>query len=446
MTNTGVLRGLGGSSLSLNNVTNQASLSVTGGGNLNTISLQNSATGVVTINGGTLTLQSLWDNDGTINATNATVELAGVFNFSNVGTINRSGTTTVRVIGTLQNAAQVVALDNTTGSWTLATTGVIQGGTVAATGAAKLIVSGGELDGVILSTSPTFTSGASLLIEHGIQLTGADLDLSNGGTIAASLSFLGPAQAIAGNGIVTLGVGSNINHSFGGTVTFGPGIAIEARHGTFNGGASGIVIQGVLNADGQGLTTNLVSLIDVTNTGDLNALAGVTLRMAGAWHNGGGNIDVTNSTLLLAGPFTTADIGAINRTGTSIVRLATTLNNSAATLDLASAFDGDLQLRAGTIQGGSVVPGSPVAKLVVTGDVVGGGTLDGVTNLAANVVFDPATNGDTLTIRNSLTIANATVDMSGLGRIISFSGTNAQTLGGTGEILLNTASSNEYSQ
>jgi len=442
-TNTGAIQATSGSQINATDLNNQNILSVAGGGNLSTISLQNKAAGVVTINGGTLTLQSLWDNDGTINATNATVELGGVFNIANVGTINRTGTTTVRIIGTLQNTAQVVALSDTTGSWTLASTGVIEGGTVTTTGSAKLIASGGQLDGVILSTSPTFTNGASLLIQHGVQLTGSDLDLSAGGTIAAGLSFFGPAQAIAGNGVITLGVGSNINNSFGGTVTFGPDIAIEAKHGTFNGGTGGIVIQGVLNADGQGLTTNLVSLNDVTNSGDINAIAGVTLRLGGVWHNSGGNIDLTNSLLLFAGPFTTADIGSINRTGTSVVRLATTLNNAAATLDLADALAGDLQLRGGTIQGGSILPGTPAARLVVTGSVVGNGTLDGVTNLAANVVFDPATNGDTLFVRNSLSMTNSTIDMSGLGRTVMFQGSNAQTLGGTGQILFNTAGLNE---
>ena len=49
-----------------------------------------------------------------------------------------------------------------------------------------------------------------------------------------------------------------------------------------------------------------------------------------------------------------------------------------------------LQLRSGTIQGGTILPGAPTARLVVTGGVVGGGTLDGVTNLAANVVFEAA--------------------------------------------------------
>ena len=59
-----------------------------------------------------------WSNTGTINATNSTVNLGGLFTLAGLGTFNRTGGT-VNLTGTLDNTGTTLALDATTGSWNL---------------------------------------------------------------------------------------------------------------------------------------------------------------------------------------------------------------------------------------------------------------------------------------------------------------------------------------
>src|ERR1035438_827239 len=60
-----------------------------------------------------------WTNAGTINETNATVNLCGTFVLTNLGVFNRSGGT-VYLTGVLTNTGTLLVLDvTTTGFWVL---------------------------------------------------------------------------------------------------------------------------------------------------------------------------------------------------------------------------------------------------------------------------------------------------------------------------------------
>ena len=85
----------------------------------------------VSANGATLSLgdtSATWTNNGTINATNSTVNLNGTVTAAGLGTFNRTGGT-VNLTGTLNNASNTFTLNNASGSWNLAG-GTINGGTL----------------------------------------------------------------------------------------------------------------------------------------------------------------------------------------------------------------------------------------------------------------------------------------------------------------------------
>ena len=70
-----------------------------------------------------------WQNQGTVNASNSTVNLQGTFTVAALGTFNRTGGT-VNLQGTLNNPGTLL-LNSTTGSWNL-NGGTVSGGSLAA--------------------------------------------------------------------------------------------------------------------------------------------------------------------------------------------------------------------------------------------------------------------------------------------------------------------------
>ena len=75
--------------------------------------------------GATLTLNGSWNNASTITETNATLNLGGSFTQATLGTFSNTGGT-VNITGTLSGG---LALNATTGSWTLTSGATILGGT-----------------------------------------------------------------------------------------------------------------------------------------------------------------------------------------------------------------------------------------------------------------------------------------------------------------------------
>jgi hypothetical protein len=413
---------------------------------------------LIATNRGILTIGNLsfgWHNAGTITAYNGTVNLSGTFIASDVGTFVRGGTSVVNLTGTLKNTGTTLNLNSNTGSWVMQSGGTILGGTVAASGGSVLQVNSGTLDGVTLAANvPLFTYNSNLYIYDGLTLSnGSAVDLSGGPSGLPGqygyIQFLGTnSQTISGNGSILLGtngLASALYNLQGASakVTFGPGVLVHGV-GYIHDNANtdgGISNQGTIAADfaGQTLTIDGYSFTNAAGATLLATNGGILNLIASSWHNAG-TITAFNGTVNLGGAFTTADTLGFSRGGSSIVNLTGTLNNSGATLAL-NANTGSWALRGGSIIGGTVTSSSG-ALFQISGQP---GTLDGVTLAATNPQFLDA--NDYFIVKNGLTLVNSTIDLSGGTNgapsqygTIYFQGTNSQTLGGTGVVLLSTNS------
>jgi hypothetical protein len=448
-----------GGTYNLNLFTNAASVTGASNTTLTFTGFQNAASGTVTTTAGTITLNGTWHNAGVINSINGTVNLGGSFVFGDLGTLNRVGGA-VNITGTLNNTGNTLTLDATTGSWGL-TGGTIQGGTVSASGGSQLLINNsGTLDGVTLNSSVAFTgSSLNVNVVHGLTLgPGVVLDIANGTNnfFNSTLSFNGTsAQTLGGVGQVSLGTNSAgasflSNNSGTNLVTIGPGILIHGKSLNFNGNNGGFFNQGTIAADVPGgaynfsLFTNAASVTGASNTtltftGFQNAASGTvtttagTITLNGTWHNAGA-INSINGTVNLGGGFVFGDLGTLNRTG-GTVNITGNLTNTGSTLALNATTGSWVLSGGGSILGGSV-SASAGSQLLIAG-----GTLDGVT-LNSSGAFTGFS--ETLTLPHGLTLGSgAVLDVANgtnnfFNSNLTFSGTSAQTLGGSGQVSFGT--------
>ncbi|MBL8483215.1 MAG: DUF4347 domain-containing protein, partial [Rhodocyclaceae bacterium] len=450
-------------------VNNQGSLVASGGGTLalQPASWTNAAGASININTGSFTLAGNYNNAGTINASNATVNLGGNFTLAQLGSFTRSGGT-VNLTGTLDNSASTLTLDASTGSWNIAG-GSILGGTVIGSQGARLAgtSSGGTLNEVTLQggageTTPTVLDlngyPFNVSIAGNLTLANATINLQNYG----HLDFISASSTLGGNGRVFFGDNNSNNGlrvtNAGGQLSVGAGVTVTGSGGTLGyisgwGGPSNVSVinQGSVGPDRNG--TIILAGSSVTNQGSLVASGGGTLSLqpvswtnaAGASMsaNGGtltlggsysnlGNISATNATVNLGGSFTLAQLGNFTRSGGN-VNLTGTLNNAGSTLAL-DATTGSWNLVGGSILGGTVA-GAQGAALLGSGN---GGSLNNVTLQGAAAESLPTVldlNGYPIyvTITGTLTLANATVGLQNYGHL-DFSGASTQ-LDGSGRVL-----------
>jgi hypothetical protein len=252
--------------------------------------------------GSTLTLQQSWNNAGTIAATNATVNLGSygsTFTLANVGTFNRSGGT-VFITGTLDNTGTTLALDATTGSWTLGAwnkSGTIKGGTVTATGGAGLLMEpngGGALNGVTLATDLALDSG-TLDVQNGLTLSNATVRLANPIGQGCSYLLFEGTQTFGGTGTVRFesicGAVLRVLRVQGAglpTLTIGPNIILQGTTTEFiqtDTASASLINQGTLLANG---ANNHIDIgLNTTNQGTIQALNGGYVFLRGALVNSG---------------------------------------------------------------------------------------------------------------------------------------------------------------
>jgi len=422
--------------------TNLGTIEVSGGGQLVTRNLANQ--NQVSIDGGTLDLvgENFTNAGGTITGNNATIQFRLMtFTFADVGTIVRTNSElALAEFSELNNTGQTLNLNNSTGqqgTWTMRG-GKITGGTIQSSGGATLLFPAtrfGTLDGVTLNTGPTMGSGSSMFVHNSLTLNNITVDLSNGGTGSANMTFVLGTRLLSGTGTVVLGNDSSRGVSGdtfgGGNVTIGSGILIRGQRGFVNRATN----QGKVSADVSG---GIVAFRDSINDvgGVLEAKNGGILRLENNWDNNG-LIDVqTSSTLWMTGNNVTADIGTIQRAANTTVRLSDTLTNTGEVLDVQAKFGGDVELSQAIIVGGTI-SSSGAGRLLVDNNI-NGSQFNGVT-LSADVGFTAAAQVSTgiLTIINGLTLDGSTIDaQNNIGLEFSFSGTSSQTLGGTGEIIV----------
>jgi hypothetical protein len=444
--------------------------------------------GVVNVTNSTLKLGGKATNLGTLNITNSTIALVGTFTTAQVASLGTGNPIAVGVGGTVDNTSSTLTLNATTGSLTLAG-GTLKGGTVNASGGAKVIVIGSNstLDGVTLNSDLDLTaSGANATILDGLTLNG--IATLRGGTL-----FINTTETLGGTGSVVFATGdgtSELNIYYTGvTLTIGSGITVHGGNGiigyyTYSGYGT-VINNGTIAADVAG-TSIAVNTASFTNAGTLKAANGGILSVTGLTGNlgtatlsgSGSSLSVsgtnytlntslsagTGQTLALLGTWTAAagvtvtvsgatlGLGSTNSlaavsgtnslivvqasyTGAQIAALAagnqieigpgSTLDNTGNTLTLSGSTH-SLLLAGGTLKGGTVAA-SGGAKVVVTGS---NSTLDGVT---LNSDLDLATSGASATVVNGLTL-NGTATLK--GGTLFFNTT--ETLGGTGSVVFAT--------
>ncbi|HET6323495.1 MAG TPA: malectin domain-containing carbohydrate-binding protein [Planctomycetaceae bacterium] len=222
-----------------------------------------------------------WSNAGTINVTDSTLNLGGLFTLAAMGTINQTRDT-VNLTGILDNTGTTLALNATTGSWYFLN-GVIRNGTLTETDGAELIFNQGTLDGVTVDGILDLTGNLiakqarteiSALVLDALVLNGTAYLGDAAGSFYGTLDF-GTAgfvptnQTLSGTGTIVFGkhgaLGSgNLNFpDRPGTVTIGPGITIHGNAGTIDGPNSvgPFTDQGTIVVDDDGSSAALGSFV-----------------------------------------------------------------------------------------------------------------------------------------------------------------------------------------
>ncbi len=342
-------------------------------------------------NGGTLTLQGTWQNLGTLSLANGTLNLAGAFQFSDVGTLDRSMVNpgSVNIAGTLDNSNSTLTLNDTTGDWNLASGGTILGGIVNATAGHQLNGTNGTLDGVVVNAPMAIAGNNSVTVLDGLTLN-STLTLGAADDSYGMLFFGGPSdESLLGTGTIT-SVGNNSGYVVNGTadpvtsvgqqVTIGPDITIAGKNFQISAGLGGpIVNNGAMQDTTDG--GNWTIRGPFTNAGQITIGKGSLLVFANSLNNSG-TIDLSGAMIIDytdASPIdsirsqllTGFAAGAWNGDGIDSSFAAT---HRTMGIGFAEAFD----LNVNTFAGQSVGPDSLLLLCTHAGDA----NLDGLVNIA----------------------------------------------------------------
>ena len=422
-------------------VTNTGTLSAGSGDTLTITNLQNEAGGDVTGNGGAISLKGNWNNAGTINLTNAALNLNGTFSLATLGNLTAGGSSVVNVTGTLNNTATTLALTSTTGTWNL-NGGTINGGTITESGGSVLTIDGSPspaaLAGVTVAAGATVYAHNEVSITNGLTLNGA-LNLDATSTFASGFLQFQGTQTLTGTGTVLLShlsagvLAQGDGGAHPATLTIASGITIHGGSGIIGGENpnDSVVNEGNIQADSSSGGEVIVENFQNAPGGTLAATAGGQLTLSSNWNNAG-VISVTGATVNLGGIFTLASLGTLNRSG-GTVNVTGTLDNTNTTLALGPSTGGWV-LAGGTIKGGTVA-GSGAGTLSLASFAGTASTLDGVTIAAGTTVI--ATPSSLTQVSDGLTL-NGTLDL-GAADGSSYAGLifqGTQTLSGTGTVLL----------
>ncbi len=243
---------------------NPGAVSLQNGGSLTLNGATWSNSGRIDADGGVLTLAGAWSNTGTIRSDGAAVNFDTPFTLETLGTFQRTGGAVklrgaFAVVSILDLNGGTLALDDTTGPWTLEG-GTIRNGTVTQEGGGQLIFSsnpGNRLDAVKVVGDLDLTRNAGrVLIRNGLTLEGT-VRLDNGGVIGFS-----GVQTFNTGGIVFEGNTGILSVEGNSTLTLGPDMVVRGKSGTigqavFAGGTNKIINQGRISADVAGGTLTL---------------------------------------------------------------------------------------------------------------------------------------------------------------------------------------------
>jgi filamentous hemagglutinin len=339
-------------------------------------------TGTITSTSGRAVFGGAWDNSaGTVNLIDGDLTLGGSFTTAGVGTITRSGTTTVSLTGALDNTGDTLAFSAATGSWAMEG-GNITGGQMTSAGGARLDIgtnNGNRLSDVqVVGDLVLAMSSGRVHIAGSTTWTGTarlaasttTLGFNGGASLPGDVVFEGAATGVRAITMVTAG-----------TLTIPGGVAVYTEPGFLGSGQLGgsqhwasamnLVNEGAIGFEGSvsrsldfrattvvnhstiACTTSELSFVTgFVNTGAITSTSGKAV-FGGAWDNSAGTVNILDGDLTLAGTFTTAGVGTINRSGTTTVSLTGALDNTGDTLAF-SAATGSWAMEGGTITGGQM--------------------------------------------------------------------------------------------
>ena len=287
----------------------------------------------------------------------------------------------------------------------------------------------------------------AITVEDGLTLDGSFVVWGGSGSSFSTASFNGNTPyTINGAGDILIGSGNN-GISGNADITIGPDITLHGYVGTFAPGST-LINLGTVHSDFPGILTFGKIGMTVINDGVMKGTDGGSLAITGNWtnntsiaiqdggtlHLGGtynnqGTIVATDSTVSLAGEFTTAGLGSLSRTGGS-VRITGTLDNGNGPGLVLDATTGSWEIGGGQVVGGALdtLDGTLFST---TGRGINSPALDGVT-MNGTLVVAPSCS---LAIVNNLTL-NGLMRISGgpgsQASSINFNTLVPQTLSGTG--------------
>ena len=300
-------------------------------------------------------------------------------------------------------------------------------------------------DAVNTSGRVRISNGLTLLTE-----AGGTPGVMNVGTVAgasnAAVGFSGTQTF--NNATINLGTvtqNASLSLDAGGTFTLGAGAVVQGRgslgQAQFVGGTNNLVNAGTISANFNIGTLTLNNSGTLSNTGTLEARNGgiLTIGPGGLWSNTG-TIKVVDaaSTVNLGGTFTNAALGAFDNVAGGNLNLTGTLNNTASTLTF-SAATGSMQLRGGTVTGGTVQQnGANGLQFTNSGGILDGVTFRGTMNLGDAV----NTSGRVRISNNGLTLLTEAGAAPGVMNVGVATGATAAVVGFTGTQSFNNATIN----
>ena len=254
-------------------LTNNGTITALAGTTLNIGAATWTNTGTIQATDATLNVGGAWSNTGTIAATNSTVNLGGIFTTAGLGAFNRT-LGTVNLTGTLTNTGDTFTFNAATGSWNLAGGTVLNGALVFQAGESLRIPSNfnNRLDGVAITGDLLLDQTNSVVrIRNGLNVSGV-VRVSGD---SASLAFEGTQTWSTGNVVFegTTGGRRFIEAASGNTtLTLGAGVTIHGGYGDiggsrFFGNGFTLINNGALTADVSGQSLDIFSRVTLTNNG-----------------------------------------------------------------------------------------------------------------------------------------------------------------------------------
>lgn len=376
----------------------------------------------------------VWSNQGFINADNGVVELGGLFSTADIGAHATSNGGQIKLTGgTLNNTGATFAARSDDQAIVIGKSLTVLGGTISSVGGASLQISGGSasggpvvLDGVKLLTDVCVSSQPEVQIKNAQPFTGQIVQIGGDGSLENSIATtlrLSSNGAIAGAATILLADNANLAPFANGSLILGSGITVISD-GIGNAiGASAplgtLINQGLIRAngpapnntsflgrnDGTIIADGAVISAQTTNSGTILAINGGKVHFSGS--NSGivnadqaglslqgnltdvGTMIVSNGTLAV-GAITTAQALAVQRLNSPVI-ISGILNNAGSELPV-TGTNGQWELRAGTVAGGSITTADDTSVLLASGS----GTIEGSSIYAPVIVA-----GSTLRLTNN---------------------------------------------